>query len=816
MLCAAVVIACSDSTASDVVAEQFVSSSPSPSSTSNPPTKQAAAPQSTEELAFSEQVTSASSSPAQQSSAEPELLPPATWQHVFDRATPSEQVCMHRSLGPFLGTFLGRHVMQDEEIGDREARLFACLAADNARSVFVSASTASFQRVFGSALDPSAEDCWRQQMADADVLGAFAFEVTGVEPDRAPPSSFQKAVLSGGRPGFGQRTLFTGLVDCAPELVLTALLNRLSVTEASLSQAELNCLSDRLGSVNVVAVIDPRQKHVPGWLEAGDPIGKCATRLYVEKLFEQVGEEPIALEAAGLNCVAELLSEADLSNLAAVRLGYWQLSSMLWFWLWECWPDQFIAEPGDLPEDNYLFGRRDPAVNLGEPTEQVLEGIPDWDRYEFAGEEGTRYSIEVRIQNQVPFFAIVYLEDSGSRDLAHASVVEDDGYSVHQMALRAPETGRYRIHVGGYSYGPSPYTLSVDETDIADDHSDTLSEATLAAVGEVIDGELEFVHDTDAFAFDAVAGATYLIETILVTLSSSNLQLEDSEGETLSRVDKDGDPGNARIVWTAPTSGRYLVKLSGSVRGTYSFAIWRPADDHSGTLAGATTLTNGVTTAGEINFFGDRDAFEFDAEEGVFYDIVVSLGTLLDSYLVVSLEDGVHATRNDDYGDSLASRVVWQAEESRSYYIRVSGRGTGTYDVTVTPIEVNDDQDPRTDGPTVLRFGESVNGTIDYPGDSDAFEFVGEAGVTYNIVVRLGTLPSFSLEVSTDPECPPEVICTSSGSWYEGSRSGQARAGIAVWTPDLSGKQTIVVYGQGEGTYELTVTVADNQHFPLK
>ena len=740
-----------------------------------------------------------------------------SWRRIVEDASSDEQDCMRRSLGPFLEPLLHTDVSLEVRIENPAAQLFACLTPESAHSVFMAASIKYLQQEFGPSLDAGVEDCWRQSLSADDVWGAFVYEAVGVNPGGPPPSSFQKAVSSSRRPGLAQRMLFQRMAECAPGLIVEAAAGRFSLASADLTNTELDCISEQVGDLDVTAVIAPDREHVPGLVLAAYLLGDCAPQLFVSQLFDLAGAEPISLDAAQVDCAHQLMSNIDPSAAAVNlrRLGHRQTLSLLWFLMSPCWPDHISTARDADPVYDRVIRRSDTRVIVGETVEDALEGMPDVDWFDFEGNAGAHYTIDLRVANDRPFYGTLYLLDPGTNERAQPSVNEHAGFSVHRLIVKVPETDHYRLQVGGHAYGLTPYTLSIHEVHIEDDHSNTQAGAALATLGEVIGGELEFDFDTDVFVFDAVAGASYLIDTSLQSLHWSTLRLESADGELLKQDDNYGEPGSARIAWTASTSDRYVVKLGGVGRGTYSIVIWQPADDHSGSVTAATAIAGGGQVQGEINYPRDRDVFAFDAVKGVFYDISVNLESLLDSYLTVGRNDDSVETRSDDYGQSLASRVVWQAEESRQYFIGVSGRGTGTYSLNVTRIEINDDHSGTEDEATVLQLGEVVQGKVDYPDDRDGFVFYGEAGETYNIVIRLGTLPGVNLDVSTIVECPGE-ICTSSGSWYEGPRFEPARANLVEWTPDLSGKQFISLGGHGDGTYELIVTIASSVSTAVK
>lgn len=77
------------------------------------------------------------------------------------------------------------------------------------------------------------------------------------------------------------------------------------------------------------------------------------------------------------------------------------------------------------------------------------------------------------------------------------------------------------------------------------------------------------------------------------------------------------------------------------------------------------------------------DYFAFEATQGVLYEITVSPGTLDDPVLTIYDREGTWLDSNDDYGDSLAPRLFWEAPNSDLIYVEVSGFGTGTYTLMI-------------------------------------------------------------------------------------------------------------------------------------
>ena len=88
-------------------------------------------------------------------------------------------------------------------------------------------------------------------------------------------------------------------------------------------------------------------------------------------------------------------------------------------------------------------------------------------------------------------------------------------------------------------------------------------------------------------------------------------------------------------------------------------------DDHGNDIDDATAIRVGADVRGAMDYDGDIDYFRFQAEQGQSYQIDVALGTLVDSIVSLLDSDGWFLDTNDDYGDTLASRLYWEAPSSR-------------------------------------------------------------------------------------------------------------------------------------------------------
>ena len=284
-------------------------------------------------------------------------------------------------------------------------------------------------------------------------------------------------------------------------------------------------------------------------------------------------------------------------------------------------------------------------------------------------------------------------------------------------------------------------------------------------------------------------------------MPDSVVKLYDGDGRILAFNDNNEDSLASRIVWLAPVSGDYYPAVLGYGAGRYTLTVSHSTivDDHGNDINEATVAAVAVDVEGVIDYVVDSDYFRFTAEEGQLYQIDVRLGSLPDSELTLLGPDGWELTYNNDHGDSLASRIVWEAPASGAYYLEVLGYGAGRYMLTVSHSTIVDDHGNDIDDATVAAVAVDVEGVIDYVVDSDYFRFTAEEGQLYQIDVGLGTLPDSVLRL-LGPD-----------GWeltYNYNHSDSPASRI-VWEVLASGDYYLVVeagWSAQVGSYTLTVT----------
>ena len=221
-------------------------------------------------------------------------------------------------------------------------------------------------------------------------------------------------------------------------------------------------------------------------------------------------------------------------------------------------------------------------------------------------------------------------------------------------------------------------------------------------------------------------------------------------------------------------------------------------DDHGDSEGDATAIRVGADVRGALDYDGDVDFFRFQAEAGRSYQIDVALGTLDDSGVELYDADGSILDANDDYGDTYASRLYWEAPSSGERYVAVYGDGTGTYTLTVS--RIIDDHGNSEWNATAIQVGAEVGGELDYDDDIDYFRFQAEAGRSYPIDMALGTLDDST------------VSLFDSDGQYAGSYYYDRDTPGLSWEAPSSGDLYVAVESYGIGTYTLTVSLIIDDH----
>ena len=372
----------------------------------------------------------------------------------------------------------------------------------------------------------------------------------------------------------------------------------------------------------------------------------------------------------------------------------------------------------DFIDDHANSERDATAIREGADVRGALDYDGDIDFFRFQAEEGRSYQIDMVL---------------GTLDESIVNLFDSDGQSVgsyyddrdtSRLSWEAPSSGEFYVAVEGYGIGT--YTLTVSL--IIDDHGNSEGDATAIRVGADVRGELEYDGNSDFFRFQAEAGRSYRLDVALGTLNNSVVTLYDTDGSILDANDDYGVTYASSLYWEAPSSGERYVLVGGYGIGTYTLTVSLIIDDHGNSEWNATAIRVGADARGELDYYGDIDYFRFQAERGQSYRIDVALGTLDDSIVNLFDSDGWFLDTNDDYGNTYASRLSWEAPSSGERYVAVEGYGIGTYTLTVSLI---DDHGNDFESATRLVIGEAVSLELENDDDIDVLVFRARPGTVY-------------------------------------------------------------------------------------
>ena len=467
---------------------------------------------------------------------------------------------------------------------------------------------------------------------------------------------------------------------CAPDLLLlVVIVETIGIDMEDLSEGEMSCLR-----ATMIANVD----------EIMAEFFKCVPDLPLIIIVKAMGIDKEDLSEDQRTCLREWVTNAGWDTLLAA-------STIVEF------ATELAACGLDVSDDHADSIEGATATTVGEAIQGALNYEGDVDFFAFEAEGGVLYQIDVGLGTLPDSELVLY--DSEELQLDYNDDHADSPAS--RIYWEAPSSGEYYAMVGGF--GTGSYMLTVEALDIVDDHADSVEGATVVTVGEVVQGVLDYESDEDGFVFEAEEGQIYQIDVGLGTLTDSELWLYEVEEQYLGIRGVAAD--ESRIVWKAPSSGKYYAEVSGYGIGSYTLAVAAVdvVDDHADSIEGATATTVGVAIQGTLDYEGDADFFAFEAEEGVLYQIDVGLGTLTDSELRLYDSDESELAYNNDRADSWASRIsYWEAPSSGEYYAAVGGYGigSGSYTLTVEALDIVDDHANSVEGATSVAVGGGCAG----------------------------------------------------------------------------------------------------------
>lgn len=276
--------------------------------------------------------------------------------------------------------------------------------------------------------------------------------------------------------------------------------------------------------------------------------------------------------------------------------------------------------------------------------------------------------------------------------------------------------------------------------------------------------------DTNFYNADSTAVVT-LRDEDLVGMPSYDVVLTSSAGDsevvTLPMSDEGVFRGSVQLSLADPHFGNGVLEVEdeGSINVTYvdqdygngemrtvSSIASIFGDDHGNTASHASELTLGLSVNGELESIGDVDWFSLRMEAGKSYEIFTILRSLDDSVIRLYDFEANVVAENDDSGESTASKLIYQAPVTGTYFVEVLGfeQATGRYLLRAIESVAVDDHGNGSVDATVVKEG-ATSGEIDSSSDPDWFQFHAIAGVRYSISTSLiGLTDSFLRLLDTD------------------------------------------------------------------
>ena len=579
------------------------------------------------------------------------------WGEVFDALTTTEQDCIRDSFeGDLLESVLARPVMSESDTPEAwEVSMFSCLAPQTARTVFLALLVAGMEEDGVFLIDADAEACLDEWVAGIDVVATMV------------------ALSADDAEAAGEVT--TAFMRCNPDLFISLMLEETGMTLEDLSAEEATCLRE-WATANDWATLFTGFAEDPVNLFGLD-LFACTPDMFIASMLEDTGLSLEDLSEEEATCLREWVTDFDWATLFT---GFAE-DPLYLFGLLECVPDLSWSEPGDLPWDQVI--EQATPIGIGVVFQGELDNEGDSDYFTFEAEQGEFYQLDVTLGTLQDSVLDVYDADGTWLD-------GNDDYgesTASRLVWAAPGTGTYYVQVASFDTGTGTYTLTI--SGITDDHANSAANAVPVGIGMPARGAIDYEGDGDYFTFAAEEGELYQLDVTLGTLEDSVLDIFDTYGIWLDGNDDSAESTASRLYWTAPGTGTYHIRVTGFdiSTGTYTLtiAISDIVDDHPDSTTDATAVEIGMAAHGAIDYEGDSDYFTFEAEDGEFYQLDVTLGTLEDSILELFDADGIWLDANDDFAESTASRLIWQAPGTGTYYVQVASfrTGTGTYTLTI-------------------------------------------------------------------------------------------------------------------------------------
>lgn len=295
----------------------------------------------------------------------------------------------------------------------------------------------------------------------------------------------------------------------------------------------------------------------------------------------------------------------------------------------------------------------------------------------------------------------------------------------------------------------------------ADPAGDASTTARLTP-GAAVEGELSPVGDIDWFRLRVERGQRYTLTLDAVPNEDGSgldptLGVYDAQGNMLAFND-DAYGLNSAVAYAPGESGEVFVEARAFIdasEGRYVLGVSAealPPDDAGNDRSTRARASVGRTVTGNLEYEGDVDWYRFSARTGNRYRITLAgdgASPVGDPLLRILDGEGNQLAGNDDDGESLNSAVDFVPRQNGDVFIEARAFAdayTGGYALNIASERLppdNASSDRNTRGR--INVGQSVAGTLDFPGDTDWFRIRLEEGQSYRFMLNSAD------DVLTDP-----------------------------------------------------------------
>lgn len=350
-----------------------------------------------------------------------------------------------------------------------------------------------------------------------------------------------------------------------------------------------------------------------------------------------------------------------------------------------------------------------------------------------------------------------YLEVYADGQTSRTALASDDdaaGDLNARVRFTAPESGRYIVRARNYSgMETGDYILSLSERPAV-----RIPRPGRIAVGRDVSGRLTSsdAEDDDGRVYDAYAFRAAAGERVAIALESEDFDAVLRVGRVVEGVvvqmaeNDDGGSGlNARLIFTAPQAGEYVVQATAygqAAEGDYRLSLEQgpPPPEAKPAVIGEETRGRLTSASSTSDPGAPADLYRFTGQEG--QRLAISLNAdRFDAYL--ELFDAHHNSlaTDDDSGGELNARLTHVLPQDGEYLVeaRAFSSGEGAYTLKIEEVAPPPP-------PSAITFGQTIEGELGVDDGTDdegrlydAYVFSGKEGQRIQAILRSGDFDAY-------------------------------------------------------------------------